>query len=410
MDGHINRQGSSYRQGLVLGLTMAEIMLLLVFCLLIAMASFLRAGQTKLAETQQMLDKQRALNERDAASIAALRQDTALVDKLSAAAGSDPAAIDEYWRDLVESKTAMSQLAKEGTSLKELREKAAAMASLQKAGIDSDKAMRDADIVAAVKRALPDADRLALTPQSAGDFVARGLGAKGDGGGNHLPPIISLSEEKGYTFRTGSAELLLPFREALMTTTLDKILTFIKQYDVDVIEVVGHTDEQAYSATKVASPAVDSPMALVPPTAVARTSNLDRGLTGVLKTGGDIGKLTPVDNAGLGLARAVSVVSVLRQSPKLAGYKMIPLSGGQLIDTDETLALNGTSGGDVAQRRRIEIRLRKSTPHEAAVSLLQPQMATPRRAAPPRQIAPRSPATPPASPPRPPSMFNLFGN
>jgi hypothetical protein len=38
----------------------------------------------------------------------------------------------------------MSQLAKEGTSLKELREKAAAMASLQKAGIDSDKAMRDA--------------------------------------------------------------------------------------------------------------------------------------------------------------------------------------------------------------------------------------------------------------------------
>jgi hypothetical protein len=179
MDGHINRQSTSYRQGLVLGLTMAEIMLLLVFCLLIAMASFLRAGQAKLTETQQMLDKQRALNERDATSIATLRQDAALVDKLSAAAGSDPAAIDEYWRDLVESKTAMSQLAKDGTSLKELREKAAAMASLQKAGIDSDKAMRDADIVAAVKRVLPDAERLALTPQSAGDFVARGLGAKG---------------------------------------------------------------------------------------------------------------------------------------------------------------------------------------------------------------------------------------
>jgi len=93
-----------------------------------------------------------------------------------------------------------------------------------------------------------------------------------------------------------------------------------------------------YSATKVASPAVDSPMALVPPTVVALTSNLGKGLTGILKTGGDIGKLTPVDNAGLGLARAVSVVSVLRQSPKLAGYKMISLSGGQLVDTDVTLA------------------------------------------------------------------------
>ena len=404
MDGHINRQGSSYRQGLVLGLTMAEIMLLLVFCLLIAMATFLSVEQKKLAETQQSLEKQLALNEQDATSIAILRQDAALVDKLSAAAGSDPAAIDEYWRDLVESKTAMSQLAKEGTSLKELREKAAAMASLQKAGIDSDRAMRDADIVAAVKRALPEADRLALTPQSAGDFVARGLEAKGDGGGNHLPPIISLSEEKGYTFRTGSAELLVPFREALMTTTLDKILSLIKQYDVDVIEVVGHTDEQAYSATKVVSPAVDSTMALTPPTVVARTSNLDRGLTGVLKTGGDIGKLTPVDNAGLGLARAVSVVSVLRQAPQLAGYKMIPLSGGQLIDTDETLALNGASGGDIAQRRRIEIRLRKSTLHEAAVSILQPQLATPRRVALPKQIAPRP------APPPPRSGFSLFGH
>jgi hypothetical protein len=89
---------------------------------------------------------------------------------------------------------------------------------------------------------------------------------------------------------------------------------------------------------------------------------------------------------------------------------MIPLSGGQLIDTDETLALNGTSGGDVAQRRRIEIRLRKSTPHEAAASILQPQTAAPRRAASPKQVSPRPSTTPPASPPRPPSMFNLFGN
>ena len=36
MSGTIGRQDASYRQGLVLGLTMAEIMLLLVFSLLIA--------------------------------------------------------------------------------------------------------------------------------------------------------------------------------------------------------------------------------------------------------------------------------------------------------------------------------------------------------------------------------------
>ena len=69
----------------------------------------------------------------------------------------------------------------------------------------------------------------------------------------------------------------------------------------------------------------------------------------------------PADNAGLGLARAVAVVSVLRQSPLLAGYKLIPLSGAQLVNTDETLAISG-SPDDIQQRRRIEIRLRKSAP------------------------------------------------
>ena len=66
------------------------------------------------------------------------------------------------------------------------------------------------------------------------------------------------------------------------------------------------------------------------------------------------------------MARAVSVVSVLRQSPLLTGYKIIPLSGAQLVNTDETLALDG-SAEDIQQRRRIEIRLRKSVPHEAVV-------------------------------------------
>jgi hypothetical protein len=80
----------------------------------------------------------------------------------------------------------------------------------------------------------------------------------------------------------------------------------------------------------------------------------------VLQNTEDVASLVPADNAGLGLARAVSVVSVLRQSPLLSGYKMIPLSGAQLVNTDETLALEG-SMQDVQRRRRIEIRLRKST-------------------------------------------------
>jgi hypothetical protein len=84
-------------------------------------------------------------------------------------------------------------------------------------------------------------------------------------------------------------------------------------------------------------------------------------LVSVLSNGASIAAITPADNAGLGLARAVSVVEILRQSKELAGYKILPLSGGQLINTDETLALGGNLG-DIRERRRIEIRLRKATP------------------------------------------------
>jgi hypothetical protein len=86
-----------------------------------------------------------------------------------------------------------------------------------------------------------------------------------------------------------------------------------------------------------------------------------------LKNNAGVISLVPADNAGLGLARAVAVVSVLRQSPLLAGYKLIPLSGAQLVNTDETLAISG-SPGDIQQRRRIEIRLRKSSSAEATGS------------------------------------------
>ena len=128
---------------------------------------------------------------------------------------------------------------------------------------------------------------------------------------------------------------------ARLESTAPHIGELIKQYDVDVIEVVGHTDEQPIGN---------------------RPSNLDRDLVSVLSNTSNIATISPADNAGLGLARAVSVVGILRQSGNLAGYKILPLSGGQLINTNETLAL-GENPGDIRERRRIEIRLRKATPH-----------------------------------------------
>jgi len=330
------QQRSSYRQGLVLGLTMAEIMLLLVFCLLIGMATFLKREETRRGEAEQELKEQQQQNQRNRDVLAELRQHAILGQRLQNLSGlSDPQAIDKYWRELVDSRTLVADIDKSGLTIKEFREGLANVVALRANGIDVDKAIRDAQLVDAINRAMAQPGQPVST-QAILDTIERG---KSGPGGHQWPPIIRMSEADGYYFKTRSAELSPNFRVALMTETPVEILQYIKKYDVDVIEVVGHTDERPIGARQF--------------------SNLDRDLTSVLQNTEDVASLIPADNAGLGLARAVSVVSVLRQSPLLAPYKMIPLSGAQLVNTDETLALDG-SPQDILQRRRIEIRLRKS--------------------------------------------------
>jgi outer membrane protein OmpA-like peptidoglycan-associated protein len=239
---------------------------------------------------------------------------------------------------------------------------------LRSNGIDIDKALRDASVVDAINRAMSKPGQPPPSTQAILDAVGHGTG------GHQWPPIIALSDADGYLFKTGSAELSPGFLDKLANRIPAEIIENIKKYDVDVIEVVGHTDEQ--------------PLGL-------RQSNLDRDLPAVLNNGAGVASLIPADNAGLGLARAVSVVSVLRQSPMLAGYKLIPLSGAQLVNTDETLAIQGITTGDVPQRRRIEIRLRKSVPRETTATLA-PMMAPPKpRAVGKQPLLPQTPRLPP---------------
>jgi flagellar motor protein MotB len=348
MDGQISRQSSSYRQGLVLGLTMAEIMILLVFCLLITMATFLKREQTRREQAEEQVRVERVRGMADRSLVAAIEQNPELYERLRAGVASSGgvSAVDEFWRELVEGRNEAAEFKKGGLTEKDVRDRLAEAALLNAKGIDAAKALRDADIVGSVEKVMPEAGR-AATPQAIADAVARGL--SGDRAGHQWPPIIRLSEADGNFFQTGSAELSPEFRDRLLTSTPEQILALIKKYDVDVIEVVGHTDEQ--------------PVGL-------RQSNLDRDLVPVLKNYADVSSLVPADNAGLGLARAVAVVSVLGRSPQLAGYKMIPLSGAQLVNTDETLALDGSLPGDIRERRRIEIRLRKSVPRDASLDAL----------------------------------------
>jgi flagellar motor protein MotB len=355
MDGQISQQRSSYQRGLVLGLTMAEIMILLVFCLLIAMATFLKREETKRIAAEQELQQQRLQNERTRDVVDALRKSAALAEKVQSLSGlSDPQAIDQYWRELVDSRTVVIEIEK-SLSVKELREGIANVAALRSNGIDVDKAIRDSEIVAAINRAMTKPGAAPVPTQVILDTIARGLAAAGPGG-HQWPPIIRMSEADGYFFKSGSAELSPTFHDALVNKTPGEILSYIRKYDVDVIEIVGHTDER--------------------PIGVRQYSNLDRDLLSVLKNTAGVVSLIPADNAGLGLARAVAVVSVLRQSPLLAGYKLIPLSGAQLVNTDETLAIAG-SPGDIQQRRRIEIRLRKSVPNDTTASIPPANLAAP---------------------------------
>jgi flagellar motor protein MotB len=341
---------------------MAEIMLLLVFCLLIALVSFLRREQTEREKLDHQLKTERLQNAQDRAFVASLEQNPKLMDRLRDLTNKgDSSAIDEFWRELVDSRAITAQLQKNGVKLKEIPDRVAAGSALREKGIDVKQALDDVEIVNAINRELAAKGEPSVSVQTVNSIFAPQQGTQVGGSGHHWPPIISLSEANGNYFKTGSAELSPQFHETLMTRIPERIANYVKEFDVDVIEVVGHTDDQQFGVrhqnTDTQQPTQDI---------VVRQSNLDRDLQSVLSGRSAINRLTPVDNAGLGLARAVSVVTVLRQSPLLKDYKLVPLSAAQLVNTDETLALSPS--GDLPQRRRIEIRLRKSTVKEAEVS------------------------------------------
>ncbi|QRM35450.1 hypothetical protein [Microvirga sp. VF16] len=449
--GQIERQSFSYRQGLVLGLTMAEIMLLLVFCLLLAAGATLRrermaresaerdvailrdarpdldAMQKELSSLRLTLNLEiegRRKAERQAAvlsddlkaeaerrrraevELAILREmepiaeafravimnDARVADALNQA-GPNGAMITDLWDEIVESRDAVRAVIERGISVAELRDNAEFFAQaneLRRNGADGESLRRQSEVAETMRELEVSGVTLAVIRENGNlladpntlrrqaelaDSVRRTLSANGidpstsdlsrtldaldrgikalkadegngkgdDPNGHKWPPMISLSEAGGYFFKLGSAELDTNFEKRLHEVVVPTLLKTAQDFDVDVIEVVGHTDELPIGA---------------------KNSNLDRDMVEVLKGNKPIASLRPGDNAGLGITRSVSVVRSLLQDGRLTGLRILPLSGAQLVKTDETLA-NGTDvQGDVKERRRIEIRLRKSVPPE----------------------------------------------
>jgi flagellar motor protein MotB len=299
-------QQESYKRGVVLGLTMAEIVLIVLFTLLLVLAAVV---------SKEKREKALLISERDNA-----KAQLALVEKLASALRStaipDPEA---FFRELVIAKEAAARAEKTEVELREARAQVAQLT----AGKDA--------------LAKTNAE---LTKQNEKMRADLGIGGKDAIPGHQWPPIIRLSEADNYFFKSGSAELSPDFRNAIVDKVVPKIQKIAADYpDVDVIEVVGHTDEQPIRS---------------------RYSNLDEAMVDAVKSR-DLSTLVPADNAGLGEARAVAVVSMLNQDERLKRFSVLPLSGGQLIKLDEKLTTG--SKGDVKERRRIEIRLRK---HQSA--------------------------------------------
>jgi hypothetical protein len=253
--------------------------------------------------------------------------------------------IDEFWRKLVDSEEIVEALERQGVSRTALREDGtyfAKMQQLRRNGINPDQVTRGAALASAIDKLLVDSPA-ARTPEELAVLVEKSVSASKrqddrDRNGHTWPPIINLSEADGYFFATRSAELTVDFAAKLRTAVVDRLVEISRSFDVDVIEVIGHTDERPFASG---------------------LSNLDRRLSSVMSGASDVGLLQPADNAGLGLARAVAVVKVLSAEPRLSAFRILPLSGAQLVGTDGRLT-RWDERGDVRELRRIEIRMRKS--------------------------------------------------
>jgi flagellar motor protein MotB len=344
----IGRQTASYRQGLVLGLTMAEIMLLLAFCLLIAVGVSLASERAKRDDALLRLKTVETAAAANDAVIKTIRRNTRLAELLDRTAKSaSQREIDDFWRKLVESNDVVAKMERQGVPLAALEQGnyAAKLQELMSEGIDPDKIARGVALAAAIDAVISDRKLGNMTPQEIAALLDKALANSkpADDGeskkGHNWPPIINLSEAGGYYFATGSAELTPSFATELRTVVVDRLLEIADSYDVDVIEVIGHTDEQPVNS---------------------RPSNLDRALSSVTSGGSGAGVLQWADNAGLGLARALSVVERLSADPRLRSFHILPLSAAQLIGIDGRLT-RFDGHGDVRERRRIEIRMRKST-------------------------------------------------
>jgi outer membrane protein OmpA-like peptidoglycan-associated protein len=190
------------------------------------------------------------------------------------------------------------------------------------------------------------------------------------------PPILNLTEREGFRFATGSYVISEQFMAKLRTVIAPAILKLGAEYHARVVEVVGHTDSVPMLSAQ------PSPDRKLPLSSLDRKLNAylsgDKIVSGDKTLSGDKGDKTVlgdktlsgekagvevVDNVGLGMMRAASVVRALKELPELqrSDFAFLAMSAGQTIGPDDRPIApeSGPPAGD-EKRRRVEIRLRRS--------------------------------------------------
>lgn len=318
-------ESKGYNRGLILGLTMAESMLLLVFCLLLVAGAIIKAERDKTREAmsaQKNTEAQLAkVNEQVKDMAEKEKELTKYLDdirqKILLAGTPDASreALEKEWRELVADRKELHVFQSRGLTPEQITKAKEILEYLRQLGLDT----QDISALEVRVKALMEAEKQQAQSKP-----------------HEWPPIINLSEAGGYFFKSGSAELTEAFTTRLKGSITSQIALNLEQYDVDIIEVIGHTDEQPISRTG---------------------SNLDKEIIDVVEGKKPITSIIPADNAGLGMARALAVVNVLKTDERLRGATILPMSGAQLVLPGDQLTAG--QAGDVEARRRIEIRVRR---------------------------------------------------
>lgn len=158
------------------------------------------------------------------------------------------------------------------------------------------------------------------------------------------PPLIEIRDNENFRFLPNSAQISSRMEKYIKDEIVRLIDENTQKYNINLVEIIGHTDEQAIGN---AASNLDNNLETAAKSTTA-TTNIDT----LLKAG---------SNADLGLMRSLAVVKLLQkiqiQENKMKNVKFRPYSAAQLILPNGDLA-NPPEGMRESDngRRRIEIR------------------------------------------------------